>query len=132
MGKDLNEIARLESQIVSEIKQDNGASISFMYDGKNGENLRVFTFNNVSKEFFLLSSVITESSEDSLKQVLHFLKTHKTDYDSYTVRWKRKGSETSNVSYFYCKDVPELIEKFFAGKDREMYVIFEIKMNAIS
>lgn len=132
MGKDLNEIARLESQIVSEIKQDNGASISFMYDGKNGENLRVFTFNNVSKEFFLLTSVASNSSEESLKQVLQFLKTHKTDYDSYTVKWKRKGNDIVNTSYFYCENVPELIEKFFAGKDREMYIIFEIKMNAIS
>ena len=41
----------------------------------------------------------------------------------------RRGQSTTHKSYFYCKDIYELLDKFFYDKKKENYVIYEIKLN---
>lgn len=125
----------LESQISTEIRKDNGSTVTFNYNYtpfKTITSVKVFTVNPVTKEFFLLHSATAETQQQALEAILNYVKTHKNDMSSYTVRWSRKTDGVSYVSHFCSKDIIELIAKFFDGKDPYLYTIYEIKLNPVA
>jgi len=125
----------LEAQISNEIRKDNGSTVTFNYSYtpfKTITSVKVFTVNRITNEFFLLHSATAETQQLALEAILTYVKTHKNDMNSYTVRWSRKTDGVSYSSYFWSKDVIELIGKFFDGKDPYLYTITEIKLNPIA
>ena len=132
--ENLEKIMELEGLITDEIqKGDNNVKLTFNYSTTmiNRTIVKVFTRNPVSKEFFLLSSAVSINTVSALEILLEYAQTHKSDMSSFTVVWVRRGG-TQTTSYFYCKNVVELIEKFFDGKDPSLYIIYEIKLNPIA
>lgn len=135
------QIFDLERKISETIKQDNNRSVHFEYNkslvNEHGMILKPFkvsawTFNNINNESFLLKCEEGESYADCLFKILDWLENVPKSKDYFTVRWKKIGVDGLNVSYFQCKDVIELVEKFYEGKNINEYQIFEIKMNPIS
>jgi hypothetical protein len=123
-------ILNLEQKIIEEIREDNGASVSFNYsETQTGKTVQVFTFNPTSKEHFLMHSANATTAEEALQDILRYVKTHKKNYSSFSVTWSRKGDNRTSLSYFYCNDISEVLEKFYAGKDKSMYVIYSVIMN---
>lgn len=142
-------IIQLETMISDEIKKDNGATLNFNYETTpDGVTVRVFTMNPKTKEFFLLSSATGPHQEVALNTVLNYVKNHKREMNSYTVKWRKKNSidlmkeknqeqivedsPSTILSHFSCKNVIEVVEKFFEGKDSSMYIVYEIKLNPIA
>ena len=133
MDNDLDVVFKLESEISEEIRKDNGCTVNFNYHAKPGGcTVKVFTYNPKTKEFFLLMSTTAMTSAQALESILQYVQTHKNEMNSYTVTWTHKNKMEQNTSYFYCKDALEVLEKFFDGKDRQMYSISELKLNPIS
>ena len=59
----------------------------------------------------------------------------KASYKSYTVEWckiQHGRLGTTNISYFYCKNAKEVVNKFYHGKTEDNYEIYNIKLNPIS
>lgn len=133
---DIQKIMKLEALISSEIRRDNGATLSFNYERNNdAHTARVFTLNPKTDEFFLLASATSYAQEAALVAVLDYVKNHKNEMNNYAVRWLKKsgyaqkdGDGKTNTSHFFCRDVAEVVEKFFAGKDSSMYIVYEIKL----
>lgn len=136
----LEKIMDLEAQIRATVQKDNIISVNFQYgtskwpvSGNPCSSVAVYTYNSKTKEFFLLMTVSGTNNVSCLEEILAYVTIHKNEMNSYTVLWSRKGENTPiNSSYFYCKNVVELTEKFFAGKDPAGYIIYEIKLNPIS
>jgi hypothetical protein len=126
------EIIKLEDEIFKLISRDKYKTAHFEY--KNDE-VNTYTYNSKTMELFLLFSTKGDYIK-ALNDTLCYLKRDKdykpVNYNSYTVTWERIGRNEKNISYFYCSDVIEVIEKFFKNKDKELYQIFDIKMNPIS
>jgi len=133
---DTIKIALLEAEILEEIRKTNPKhTIQFHYS--DSFTVKVKTFNPLLGEFFTLSTTISQvSTEDALHQVLIYIKTHRKEYNSFTVTWakKIKGSDDTKPapSVFYCNSIRQVLDKFFDGKDEDMYIIYEIKMNPIA
>lgn len=150
-------IMELEAQIQQTIKQDNGAVVHFEFSTISGKinkgsgfkddevtMVQAFTYNANSEEFFLLYSAIAEDKVKALEMILNYCRTHKKDMKSYTVRWMRKrivgkvGDELPasafdmQVSFFYCENPQDVLDKFYAGKDENHYEIYELKLNPMS
>lgn len=146
---EFEKIMKLEALISAEVKKDNINALNFNYqngtadplsDGSGitwSDNVKVkvsvFTFNGKTGEFFLLMSAVTIDAISALEQILAYVTTHKDTMSPYTVSWSRKSDGTSIYeSYFYCKNIKTAIEKFYTGKDENMYTIYSIKLNPIS
>jgi hypothetical protein len=125
-----NKIIKLEDKIATLILLDNQRSVHFEYE--NNLMVSAYTYNSTTRETFLLKKEVGLSYIDCLEKILEYVKSSQTSYNSYTVIWNRKGRSERNVSYFSCRDILEVVDKFFEGKDKNLYLVYEIKMNTIS
>lgn len=123
-------IIELEDKIANIIHKDNGRTAHFEY--LDGSMVVVYTYNHHNRETFLLTKKIGLDYAEALSKVLDYVMSNEKDYDSYTVIWSRKGRPERNTSYFYCQDVTQVIDKFFEGKDKNLYKVYEITMNPVS
>lgn len=129
----------LEDEISRAIMAENGCTAHFQYTddtkhfktffNQSPRTITVMTYNPKTKETFLLKEVNAKTDEEGLVQIAEYVKTHKVDYDSFTVLWTKKGDTKQSSSYFYCKDALEALEKFFFNKEREDYVIYSVTMS---
>jgi hypothetical protein len=124
-------ITKLEEEISDLINSDNGRTTYFEYC-VNENQVNVYTYNNKNKEFFLLNKSTGSSYQESLKKALIYIKERDKFHECYTVSWSRKGRIGENISYFYCNDVIDVINKFFDRKDSKLYNIYEIKIKTKS
>ncbi len=139
-------VLELEESIRKTISQDNGRIAIFEYEqgtpkfkpgGIREETiyierivLTVSTFNEKTKEVTVMYK--TDPGIDKvvcLAEVSHYLEVIKPTISPYTMTWKKKGNaEESTKSFFYCNDMVEVLDKFFATRKREEYVIFSLEM----
>lgn len=140
MNKREETIKGLEDRIAHAIFTDNGAETQFAYvANKNwlGMKLdpewtvRVFTKNKRTGVQFLLKEVITPIVDQGLMDILYYLTTLKEENDSFTVEWIQKGKkqDVPEKSYFYCKDIVEVLEKFYDNHERDEFIVYSIKVN---
>lgn len=128
----------LEDEISRTVMAENGCTAHFEYHeiitGKLNSStfnkkVTVMTYNPKTQETFLLKEVEANTSEECLEKILEYVKSHKEEFDSFTIFWSKKGESKSEKSYFYCRDLFEALEKFYFNKNREEYTIYEVKMN---
>lgn len=140
---DFKAITGLESQITKEVQKSNGCTVHFKYERTpDCVTVKVFTFNPISNEFFLLDSAKsskasaihdTNIEEYLLGQILEYVRTHKQEFSSYTVVWCKKDDPKNQItSYFYCKNAKEVADKFYDGKDPDAYVVYKLELNPIA
>lgn len=129
----MEKILELEDKINSIVFKDNGRICHFSYN-REGDKFLVsaMTYNSNNRESFLLKKMKGNSYEECLSLILDYIIKSRKTMKSYTVNWFRKGKFENNISYFYCNDIIEVLEKFYEGKDKLLYEILEIKMNPIS
>ena len=53
-------------------------------------------------------------------------------YSSYTIEWFNKSENKMNNSSFYGRNIEEVLQKFYYGKSRNYYIIYNIRLNPIS
>lgn len=152
MEKEVNysqEILKVQSKIFKLIHPKNGVSVHFRFDPYQG--LDLVTYNEKNDEFFLLKHLNVTTSDidktyqeyymylEMLKYVKHLVssieenKGDETIGYSFTVVWTREGSP-SQISYFYGKDIEDILKKFYYGKEgvKHLFTIYDIKMNPLS
>jgi len=143
------EILKIQSKIFKLIHPKNGVSVHFRFNPYQG--LDLVTYNEKNDEFFLLKHMNVNTNEidkpfqeynmylEMLKYVNHLVssieenKGDETIGYSFTVVWTRDGGP-SQISYFYGKDVEDILKKFYYGKEgvKHLFTIYDIKMNPLS
>ncbi len=147
-----NRIIELEDRISKVVFNDNKRSVRFDYKTLEYEvsinrvesgqpeyrpvskkQVFAYTHNTENDETFILKIVTADTFESGLKEILQYVENHKKSMSSFTVKWAKKGNGSkSESSYFYCEDMVEVMTKFFEGKDRADYIIYEVKLNPIA
>jgi hypothetical protein len=141
-----NAIENLQNLITQNIKYDNGCEVEFEFVNDTPSwnflrkivgapvTVRAFTVNPKTKEKFLLKQVSADNKIGALEKILNYVNEHKKNYNSFTIKWTKKNSDSSKIeiSYFYCRDAKEAIDKFFFNKERTEYVVYSIEMNSIA
>jgi hypothetical protein len=126
----------IEEKIKDIIKKDNECDVRFEYTTAIEEDVNVEvtakTFNPKTQEVFLLFKGIGKTSEEAIKKILDYIENHRQNYASHTVVWASKKDMKQQTSYFHSKDAMEALEKFYHGKLREHYVVFNVKLNPMS
>lgn len=147
-----NKIIELEDRISKIVYEDNKRTVRFDYKTLEYEvsfntlesaqpeyrpvskkQVFAYTHNTENGETFILKIVTADTFESGLKQILQYVENHKKSMNSFTVKWCKKGTVGKiEKSYFYCEDAMEAMTKFFTGKDRSEYIIYEVSLNPMA
>lgn len=147
-------IIRIQHDIQELLKLDNGVSVHFETKSWGDENnkhylVRVYTYNVHYDYFFLLFECQKNSQiqawlevDSYVKQVNKVFKGKILDGEkdnnvidignSYTIEWSSTTQKKRLKSYFYAKDEMAALNKFYHGKDKKDYTVFEVKLNPLS
>lgn len=136
-------VIELEDKIRKILAEDNGRVAIFEYDEDDTPeilraefdarqvSLKVSTFNNANKEVHVMYTTKEQHTNKAacLAEVVKYLEVIKPTLSPYTLIWAKKGEGGSSTkSYYYCNDALEVLEKFFANKKREEYVVYSLDM----
>jgi hypothetical protein len=95
--------------------------------------LSVVTISKTHGERFLFHKVLAPSREKSLKKMMAFVQSnYKKNSEHYEIVWTKKGTGSSQKSWFYGTSFLDVIDKFFYMKDTSEIQIFSIIMSPIS
>ena len=127
----------LEDKISELVKTESKCTVHFDYNKVSGGSadkisLTVTTFNPVHDEKFILMKVTESGILKCLDKVVSYLEHHKRYQSTYTVMWSEKAKFMLNTSYFYAYDMQEVLERFYEGKDRHAFIIYDMKLNPMS
>ena len=122
------EIFDMEHKIKSIIKNDNNSQCIFDY---NENSLKIYTKNPLHLEMFLMVDIEGPTKMKCLENALSYLKkkVKKSTYYTYSVEWVKCGQMTKHTSYFWVRNMTELLEKFYDGdKNEHDYIIYTISL----
>jgi hypothetical protein len=129
------EITELESQIQQFIYNDNACFCKFKYtslEEKEKIELKVYTINPLHNEIFLMTQISEKEKKSCLHKTLLYLKKKikSRKMYNYEVVWNNKGNKEYTTSYFWVNGIPELMDKFYEGEEKNEYdyTIYSIKM----
>lgn len=112
------------------ISRDN---LLFEYREEEGKTiLNLITVNPRHKQSFLFNTTQGFGEMDALHKMLDHVKNHKKGKDTYTIQWSLSDEPELHTSYFRGKNIYEVLDKFYFGKDISSTVIFTISLNPIS
>lgn len=104
----------------------------YINDGEDKVILKLITINPRHKQSFLFHTSNGFGEMDALNKMLEYVKIHKQYKDSYTIQWSLNGEEELHTSYFRGKNIYDVLDKFYYGKDITGTIIFNISLNPIS
>lgn len=116
-------------------KKEVGQLVDLRYSYEQKPFVIAHTLNIKSGETFLLKKQFGKDHYSALLEIHDYVASNKETIDSFTVMWAKKENGrlgSTNISYFFCHDIKEVVDKFFSGKSLKDYVIYEIKLNPIS
>lgn len=118
---------------ISELMGLSREHLNFEYQ-KDGEKtiLNLITINPRHKQSFLFNSTQGFGEMDALHKMLDLVKNQKKGKDTYTIQWALNDNQELHTSYFRGKNIYEVLDKFYFGKDISTTVIFSVSLNPIS
>ena len=123
---------KLEDEIRELIYDDNKNSTHFEYYHHKGSTeyfrVRLITLNKKTDVPFLLTEVKASTEEESLYQILDYLKKD-LDLHEFTIKWYKKSesAERPYKSKFKAPTMIRAIEKFYyQEKNEESLIIYSI------
>jgi len=125
------EMARLQREISRklELPLDN---LVFNYTPEGDQvKLELITINPKHDQSFLFHALQAEDKITALRNLLDYVVQTFRKEQSYTVQWAAKGGEL-HTSYFRARDMFEVLEKFYHGRVKEDYLVFNITLNPIA
>ena len=126
------ELERIHGEIARLLGLDR-TSLRFEYSGEEDKNtLHLITVNPRHGQSFLFHTVQGFGEMDVLKKMLDYVKNRRQSTNTYTIQWSLKDDRELHTSYFQGKNMYEVLDKFYHGKDITSTVIFTISLNPIS
>lgn len=123
----------LEEKIRRIVAEDNGRVVIFEYLETTPDILPIYTrlivstLNQSTKEVSVMwdkGDKLTKA--ECLQCVVNYLELIRPHEDNYIVNWSKKGSGDMQISYYGGNDMQEVLDKFFATRKKEEYVIHSI------
>jgi len=94
--------------------------------------LELITINPKHDQSFLFHSVIGADKVEALNSLLDYVDKHFRKEQSYSVQWAQKGGGELHTSYFRARDMYDVLDKFYHGREKDEYLIFTITLNPIA
>lgn len=126
------EVARLQGEITQflGLPQEN---LLFNYkDGTETVTLELVTINPIHEQSFLLHKIKAITKTEALSKMKEYLFEHYKNENSYTLQWIELGENELHTSYFRGKNIYDILDKFYYGREINSYKIFSITLNPVA
>ncbi|GAB4420701.1 MAG: hypothetical protein OHK0039_34590 [Bacteroidia bacterium] len=125
-------IARLQSDISQKLGLPLENLVFNYVESAEGVGLELITINPKHDQSFLFHAVSGSDKQDALQKMVEYVLQNSKQKSSYTVQWTQKGLGELHTSYFRARDIYEVLEKFYHGRDKDRYTIFSITLNPVA
>jgi hypothetical protein len=126
------ELEKIHGEIARLLGLDRN-NLKFEYVNENDKtSLHLLTVNPRHKQSFLFHTVQGFGEMDAVSKMLDYVKNQKPGNSTYTIQWSLKDDHELHTSYFRAKNIYEVLDKFYYGKDITGTLIFSISLNPIS
>lgn len=126
------ESARIQKQIENHLGLS-GSSLLFEFRHIDHLiRLDLITINPRHHQSFLFHSTTGYDRLEALHKMLTYVKGYR-DYEStFTIQWIARGEKELNSSYFRAKNMYEVLDKLYYGRDINTITVFSLVMNPTS
>jgi hypothetical protein len=121
---------KLEHEIQTRVRNDNGCSVHFDYDESDFVKVAsAYTINPVTNETFLMKTATGSTIDEALNEIIKHIRSI-TEKFPFAVEWVKAGesNKIKHMSYFYCHDMLEVMQTFYKDKNRVDYVIWKCEL----
>jgi hypothetical protein len=126
------EIARLQKDISRKLDLPMDKLVFNYLQQPSGVRFELITINPRHDQSFLFHTVDAPTRIAALEQMVEYITLNFRKEQSYTVQWAQKGSGEFHTSYFRARDLYEVLDKFYHGRDRDQYTVFSVTLNPIA
>ncbi len=124
------------AKIQNEIKNFLGLrsdELMFEYVSAHGKTkLNLITINPRHNQSFLFKTITGFDKTDVLYKMLDYVRTHKEKESSFTIQWMIKGMNELQTSYFRAKNMYDVMDKLYYGRDINNITVFSIDLNPVA
>ncbi len=107
--------------------------LTFNYANKEGKTtLQLATMNPRHQQTFLFHTTTGFGEMDALNKMQEYVQENKSTKNTYTIQWALDDNNELHTSYFTGKNIYEVLDKFYYGKDITGTIIFNISLNPLS
>lgn len=133
MSEELRTERRSIEEQIAELLQMPMEQLEFDYY-RDGEKtvLNLVTISSRHNQKFLFHRTTGFGEIDVAHKMLDYVKNHRRIKNSYTIQWCVAGEKELHTSYFRGKDIYDVLDKFYFGKDINSTIIFHISLNPVS
>jgi hypothetical protein len=126
------ESSRIQKQIENHLGLS-GSSLLFEFRHIDHlVRLDLITINPRHHQSFLFHSTTGHDRLEALHKMLTYVKGYR-DYEStFTIQWIARGEKELNTSYFRAKNMYEVLDKLYYGRDMNTITVFSLVMNPTS
>ena len=126
------QIARLQNQVKEHLGLSDPEAI-FEYDSVDGGvTLNLITINSEHNQSFLFHTTRGLDKVSALNAMVDYVSSYREKENSYTLQWAIRGTSRLETSYFRGKDIYQILDKFYFGRDRTTILIYSISLNPIT
>jgi hypothetical protein len=129
----LSKELRAIEQNIAEFLQMDLDRLEFGYY-KDGEKsvLNLVTISERHNQKFLFHRATGFGEMDVAMKMLDYVKNHRRIKNSYTIQWSLADEHELHTSYFRGKDIYDVLDKFYFGKDINSTIIFHLSLNPVA
>lgn len=125
------EMARLQREISRKLELPLDNLVFDYTQAGDRVKLELITINPKHDQSFLFHAVSADDKLTAMRELLDYVVQTFRKEQSYTVQWAKKGGEL-HTSYFRARDMFEVLEKFYHGRIKDDYLVFNITLNPIA
>ena len=125
------EAARMQRAIEDHL----GIEGNLVFDYENFDSkvrLNLITINKRHNQSFLFRAEVGINKIDALQKMLTYVQTFREKESSYTLQWRVNGEKEINTSYFRAKNMHDVLDKFYYGRDMNTITVYSLVMNPVA
>lgn len=125
-------IARLQKEIAEYLGMA-PENLLFEYSQVEGKiRLDLVTVNPRHNQSFLFRTEMGVDQMEALQKVYDYIKDTRAQESTFTVQWLSRNDRELHTSYFRAKNMYEVLDKLYYGRDINTITVYAITLNPIS
>ena len=126
------QIAKLQNQIKEHLGLTESETVFEYKNLDGGATLNLITVNSKHNQSFLFHTTRGLNKVGALSEMLKYSLSYREKENSYSIQWAIRGTSRLETSYFRGKDIYQVLDKFYFGRDRTTIQIYSVSLNPIT
>ena len=104
--------------------------LMFEYQSMDGRmKLDLITINPRHRQSFLFHTEMGYDKVDALEKMLAYVRSFRSAESSYTIQWTARDDRELHTSYFRARNIQDVLDKLYYGRDMNTITVFSVVLN---